>query len=161
MDWVFLWLGDVKSLFAMIKQQEDHRNADHDVLDRGVRAIIVVEDDVRFYSFFLPHIYAEVTHQTSRLMAEGREPHPPHPAHAGPAQDPPGPDLRGGLGLFERFGDNLLGIISDVSFPREGRLDPAAGIELARQVRWKNPDLPILLQSTDAVNRRPGGGAGR
>ena len=97
-DWVFLWLGDVKSLFAMIKQQEDRRNADHDVLDRGVRAIIVVEDDVRFYSFFLPHIYAEVTHQTRAAHGRGAEPHAPDPAHAGPAQDPPGPDLRGGLG---------------------------------------------------------------
>ena len=96
-DWVFLWLGDVKSLFAMLKQQEDRRNADHDVLDRGVRAIIVVEDDVRFYSFFLPHIYAEVTHQTSRLMAEGLN--LTHRILRTPArpEDLPGPGLRGGL----------------------------------------------------------------
>jgi hypothetical protein len=58
--------------------------------------------------------------------------------------------------LFERYGGNLLGIVSDVSYPRAGRLDPTAGIELARQVRWRNPDLPILLQSTDPVNRRLG-----
>jgi hypothetical protein len=152
-DWVFLWLGDVKSLFAMLKQQEDHRNADHDVLERGVRAIIVVEDDVRFYSFFLPHIYAEVTHQTSRLMVEGMNlTHRILRMRARPkillAQT-----YEEAWRLFERFGENLLGIISDVSFPREGRMDPAAGIELARQVRWKNPDLPILLQSTDPVNR--------
>jgi hypothetical protein len=155
-DWVFLWLGDVKSLFAMIKQQEDHRNADHDVLDRGVRAIIVVEDDVRFYSFFLPHIYSEVTHQTSRLMVEGMNlTHRILRMRARPkillAQT-----YEEAWSLFERFGENLLGIVSDVSYPREGRLDPAAGIELARQVRWRNPDLPILLQSTDPVNRRLG-----
>jgi hypothetical protein len=152
-DWVFLWLGDVKSLFAMIKQQEDRRNAEHDVLDKGVRAIIVVEDDVRFYSFFLPHIYAEVTHQTSRLMVEGLNlTHRILRMRARPkillAQD-----YEEAWRLFERFGENLLGIISDVSFPREGRLDPRAGIELARQVRWKNPDLPILLQSTEPVPR--------
>jgi hypothetical protein len=150
-DWVFLWLGDVKSLFAMIKQQEDRLNADHDVLDRGVRAIIVVEDDVRFYSFFLPHIYAEVTHQTSRLMVEGLNlTHRILRMRARPkillAQN-----YEEAWHLFERFGDHLLGIVSDVSYPREGRIDPAAGLELARQVRWKNPDLPILLQSTEPI----------
>jgi hypothetical protein len=155
-DWVFLWLGDVKSLFAMIKQQEDHRNADHDVLDRGVRAIIVVEDDVRFYSFFLPHIYAEVTHQTSRLMVEGMNlTHRILRMRARPkillART-----YEEAWALFERFGENLLGILSDVSFPREGRMDPAAGIELARQVRRKDPDLPILLQSADPINRALG-----
>ncbi len=118
-----------------------------------MRAIIVVEDDVRFYSFFLPHIYAEVTHQTSRLMAEGVNlSHRILRMRARPkiilAQN-----YEQAWAMFERYGDNLLGIISDVSFPREGRLDPAAGIELARQVRWKDPDLPILLQSTDVVNR--------
>ncbi|MDR3670994.1 MAG: PEP/pyruvate-binding domain-containing protein [Holophaga sp.] len=152
-DWVFLWLGDVKSLFAMIKQQEDRRNADHDVLDRGVRAIIVVEDDVRFYSFFLPHIYAEVTHQTSRLLVEGLNlTHRILRMRARPkillAQS-----YEEAWGLFERFGEHLLGIISDVSYPREGRMDPAAGIELARQVRWKDPDLPILLQSVEPIPR--------
>jgi len=70
-DWLFLWQGDVKALLAMIKQEEDRRNADHDVLEGGVQAIILVEDEVRFYSAYLPHIYTEVTSQTSRLMAEG------------------------------------------------------------------------------------------
>jgi hypothetical protein len=55
--------------------------------------------------------------------------------------------------LFERFGEHLLGIVSDVSFPREGQLDPQAGLQLARQVRWKDPDLPVLLQSTERVPR--------
>ena len=155
-DWVFLWLGDVKSLFAMIQQQEDHRNADHDVLERGVRAIIVVEDDVRFYSFFLPHIYAEVTHQTSRLMAEGRNlSHRILRMRARPkillAQT-----YEEAWALYERFGENLLGVVSDVSFPREGRLDPAAGLELARQMRRRSPDLPILLQSADPAGRGAG-----
>jgi len=155
-DWVFLWMGDVKSLFAMIRQQEDQRNADHDVLERGVRAIIVVEDDVRFYSFFLPHIYAEVTHQTSRLMQEGlnlthrilRMRARPKILLARTYEE--------AWGLYERFGENLLGIIAATGFPREGRMDPAAGIELARQARWRSPDLPILLQSSSAAERAQG-----
>ena len=68
-DWIFLWQGDAKTLVAMIEQEEDRRNAEADVFGVGVRVIIVVEDDVRFLSFFLPHLYSEVTAQTSRLMA--------------------------------------------------------------------------------------------
>ena len=152
-DWVFLWMGDVKSLFAMIKQQEDHRNADHDVLGRAVRAIVLVEDDVRFYSFLLPYIYEEVTHQTSRLMAEGLNlSHRILRMRARPkillAQN-----FEEAWALFEKYGENLLGIISDVAFPREARLDEGAGLELARRVRGRDPDLPILLQSTDPINR--------
>lgn len=159
-DWVFLWLGDVKSLFAMIKQQEDHRNAAHDVLDRGVRAIIVVEDDVRFYSFSLPSIYEEVTTQTGRLMAEGLNlSHRILRMRARPkillAQT-----FEEAWRLFETYGENLLGILSDVAFPREGRMDPSAGIELARRVRRKVPDMPILLQSADPFNRGLGGELG-
>ena len=150
-DWVFLWLGDVKSLFAMIKQQEDCRNADHDVLEHDVRAIIVAEDDVRFYSYFLPHIYAEVTHQTARLMAEGLNlTHRILRMRARPkillAQT-----FEQAWALFERFGPRLLGLITDVSYPRDGRMDPGAGLELARRVRARDPDLPVLLQSIAPV----------
>jgi hypothetical protein len=150
-DWVFLWLGDVKSLFAMIKQQEDWRNAEHDVLDHDVRAVIVVEDDVRFYSYYLPHIYAEVTHQTSRLMAEGLNlTHRLLRLRARPkillAQN-----FEQAWSLFEKFGHRLLGLISDVSYPRDGHMDPWAGVELARRVRSKDPDLPILLQSSGPI----------
>ena len=155
-DWVFLWLGDVKSLYAMIEQQEDRRNAEHDVLGRGVRAVLVVEDDVRFYSFFLPHIYAEITHQTARLMAEGLNlSHRILRLRARPkillAQT-----YEEAWELYQRFGDHLLGLITDVRFPRDGRLDPEAGLELARRVRRSDPDLPILIQSAEPLGLPPG-----
>ena len=148
-DWVFLWLGDVKALFAMIRQHEDQRNAEHDVLTGGVQVIIVVEDEIRFSSFFLPHIYAEVTHQTSRLMAEGLNlSHRLLRLRARPkillAQT-----FEEAWALVERYGDNLLGILSDVSFPLGGRLEPEAGLQLAGRIRQRDPDLPVLLMSTD------------
>ena len=152
-DWIFLWLGDVRSLYALIKQVEDRHNADHDVLQSGVQAIILVEDDVRFYSFYLPHLYEEVTRQTARLLGEGlnlshrllRQRARPRILLARSYEE--------AWQLFERFRANLLGIISDVSFPREGRLDPDAGIALARAVRASDPDVPILLQSTEETAR--------
>ncbi len=149
-DWLFLWQGDVKALLAMIKQVEDRRNADHDVIEGGVQAIILVEDEVRFYSAYLPHIYTEVTTQTGRLMAEGLNlSHRLLRIRARPkillAQD-----FEEAWGLFERYRGNVLGIISDVAFPMGGEMVENAGILLAQKVREMDPDVPILLQSTVA-----------
>ncbi len=148
-DWIFLWQGSVRALLAMIKQVEDRQNADHDILEGGVQAIILVEDEVRFYSAYLPHIYTEVTTQTSRLMAEGLNlSHRLLRIRARPkillAQT-----YEQAWDLYERYAGNVLGIISDASFPREGVQDPEAGLRLAQAVRNRNDDIPFLLQSMD------------
>jgi len=148
-DLLFTWQGDAKALLAMIKQVEDHRNADLDILEGGVQVIILVEDDVRFYSTYLPLLYTEITSQTSRLIAEGINlSHRLLRMRARPkillTQC-----FEEAWYLFERYPGQALGIISDVSFPRDGVLDPEAGLELARRVRKKDKGVPILLQSRD------------
>jgi len=150
LDWVFLWQGDVTSLFALIKQAEDRWNADHDILEGGVQAIIVVEDEVPFYSGLLPQIYHEVTTQTTRLMADGINlSHRLLRIRARPkillAQCE-----EEAWTYYERYGGNVLGIISDVGFPSGGTIDPEAGLRLARRIREIDPHLPILLQSVEA-----------
>ncbi len=149
LDWVFLWQGDVKSLFALIKQAEDRWNADHDILVGGVQAIIVVEDEVPFYSGLLPQIYHEVTTQTTRLMADGINlSHRLLRIRARPkillAQCE-----EEAWQFYEKYSENVLGIISDVGFPCEGKIDPEAGLRLVRKVRAIDPHLPILLQSVE------------
>ncbi len=151
-DWVFLWQGNVQALLAMIKQVEDRRNADHDILEGGVQAIVIIEDDVRAYSAYLPQIYTEVTSQTSRLMADGLNlSHRMLRIRARPkillAQT-----WEEAWELYRKYGKNILGVICDVSFPRGGKLDELAGIELARKIRSEDEDLPILLQSADKTH---------
>ena len=152
-DFLFLWQGHVKALVAMIKQVEDQRNADKDVLIGGVQVIILVEDEVRYYSAYLPQIYTEVTHQTGRLMAEGLNlSHRLLRIRARPkillAQN-----YEEAWGLFEKYRDNLLGLITDVRFPFGGELLDDAGLTLARHVREQLPDLPLLVQSTSKKHR--------
>jgi CheY-like chemotaxis protein len=149
LDWTFLWQGNVQALLAMIKQVEDRYNAEHDILTGGVQAIILVEDEPRFYSIYLPHIYTEVTLQTMRLMAEGINlSHRLLRIRARPkillAQT-----YEEALELYDQFAGNILGIVSDVSFPRIGILDPEAGIRLAEEIRKHDEDLPILIQSME------------
>ncbi len=149
LDWMFLWQGNVQALLAMIKQVEDRLNADHDILDGGVQGIILVEDEVRFYSAYLPHIYTEVTSQTGRLMSEGVNlSHRLLRIRARPkillAQT-----YEEAWQFFERYAGNLLGVITDLSFPRDGARDDEAGLRLAEAIRAVDDDLPILIQSMD------------
>lgn len=159
-DWVFLWQGSVTALLAMLKQAEDRANAEHDILDGGVQAIILVEDEVRFYSSVLPHIYTEVTTQTGRLMAEGLNlSHRLLRIRARPkillAQS-----FEEAWTLYQRYAGNVLGILSDVSFPRRGAIDAEAGLKLVSEVRQHDPHLPILLQSLEARHAKAAADAG-
>jgi len=151
-DWTFLWQGNVAALLAMIKQVEDRRNAEHDILIGGVQAIILVEDEPRFYSVYLPHFYTEITSQTGRLMSEGVNlSHRLLRIRARPkillAQN-----YEEAWELYERYAGHLLGIITDVSFPRDGELDFEAGIRLAESIRENDEDLPILVQSMEPAH---------
>jgi CheY-like chemotaxis protein len=153
LDWTFLWQGNVQSLLAMIKQVEDRRNAEHDILVGGVQGIILVEDEPRFYSIYLPHFYTEITSQTGRLMSEGINlSHRLLRIRARPkillAQD-----YEEAWELYERYEGKLLGIITDVSYPRDGELDHEAGLDLALRIRERDEDLPILVQSMESEHR--------
>ena len=149
-DWIYLWQGDAKTLVAMIEQEEDRRNAQTDVLGVGVRVIIVVEDDVRFLSYFLPHLYAEITAQTSRLMAEGLNlSHRLLRLRARP-KILLAHSFEEAWKLWKHYGDKVLALIADAGFPRAGKYDAQAGIELARRVHQEEGDLPVLLQSAEA-----------
>jgi len=159
-DWTFLWQGNVQALLAMIKQVEDRRNAEHDILIGGVQAIILVEDEPRFYSVYLPHFYTEITSQTGRLMSEGVNlSHRLLRIRARPkillAQN-----YEEAWELYERYEGHLLGIITDVSFPRDGELDFEAGIRLAESIRERDEDLPILVQSMERAHEEKALGVG-
>ncbi|NOX59619.1 MAG: histidine kinase [Planctomycetes bacterium] len=148
-DQVFLWDGDTKILLAIIKFVEDQLNVEHDTREGNVRVILLVENSIRFYSSFLPLIYTEVMKLTQALIADSvnmmhrllRMRARPRILLAETFED--------ASNLCERYGDNLLGLISDVRFPRNGELDSHAGLELASRVRAKYPHLPVLLQSSD------------
>jgi CheY-like chemotaxis protein len=148
-DAMFVWNGDAKILLAIIKHIEDRQNVDNDIEVAGVRVILVVEDSIRYYSSFLAALYPELMKQSHSLFFEGlnrlqrllRMRTRPKVLHAKTYEE--------ALATYEAYRDNMLALISDVGFPREGKLDPDAGIRLVRRVRAELPDLPVLLQSAD------------
>jgi CheY-like chemotaxis protein len=147
-DQVYIWQGDFRLLIAIIKSLEDRMNVDHDTRIVGVQSIILIENDVRDYSAFLPMIYLEVMRQSQRLISEGinlshkqlRQRARPKILFCKTYEE--------AWNDFIRYQDNVLGIISDIDFPRNGKPDPLAGIEFTRAVKRTHPDVPVLLHSS-------------
>ncbi|PIP84305.1 MAG: histidine kinase [Elusimicrobia bacterium CG_4_9_14_3_um_filter_62_55] len=145
----YLWNGNVRILLAMIKQVEDARNIEHDVLEGGVQVVLLVEDSVRFYSYYLPQLYTEILLQTGSLIEEGINlRHRMLRMRARP-KVVLASDYETALTMFERYQNRLLGVITDIQFPKDGELTPDAGLRLIRQIRAAAPDMPILLQSSN------------
>ncbi len=153
-DRIFVWNGDAKILLAIVKFIEDRLNAEYDTRYGDVRVIILVENSVRFYSAYLPLIYEELVKLTQSLMAEGINPmHRLLRMRARPkillAET-----FEEAWELYSKYSENLLGVISDVRFPKGGELNDHAGLDFIRLIRAESPHLPILLQSSDAGHAR-------
>jgi len=151
LDQVFVWRGDVALFLAIIKLIEDRRNVHHDTALAGVRTIILVENSVRFYSAYLPMLYAELTKQTGSLMADGVNARQRLRRMKARTKILLAETFEEGWALFEEFRATTLGIITDARFPRGGENDPEAGLEFVRRVKAQDPDMPALVQSTDEL----------
>ncbi|MHB1393023.1 MAG: PEP/pyruvate-binding domain-containing protein [Clostridia bacterium] len=150
-DRVFFWSGDNKIFLAIIKYVEDRNNVEHDS-QLGVQGILVVDDSPWYYSQFLPMIYTEVMKQTRYLISHAvNELHRQLRMRARPkillAET-----YEEAMDIINRYQNNLLGIISDVGYPKDGKRNKSAGFELACRVKEEIPDLPVLLQSGEASN---------
>lgn len=152
-DKVFYWTGDTRILLAIIKYIEDLKNVDNDIR-LGVRVIFLIEDSPRFYSNLLPLIYTEIMTQTRRLIAEGvNDLHRQLRMRARP-KILMAETYEQGMELYGKYKENLLGIISDLKFPRNGKVDDEAGFVFARKIKKDIPDLPFLIQSSYLKERR-------
>ena len=147
-DYVFSWLGNMDLLLAIIKLLEDRLNAD-DITEVGVQMIMVVEDSVRFYSSVLPHIYKFLLSQSREFSTEALNEHEQMLRMRGRPKVMLARDYEEAVGLYEKYGDNMLGVISDVSFMRGGVKDPQAGIRLAEYLRGRDPHLPLIIESSE------------
>lgn len=152
-DYVFSWLGNVDLLLAIIKLLEDKLNAVNDINGVGVQMILLVEDSVRFYSSVLPIVYKFILTQSRLFSTEALNEHERMLRMRGRPKVMLARDYEEAMALYDQFSDHILGVISDVSFKRGGVKDPHAGIGLARELRSRDPYLPIILESSETDNR--------
>ena len=151
-DYVFSWLGNVDLLLAIIKLLEDRMNADNDVLDVGVQMILLVEDSVRFYSSILPHLYRFLLTQSKEFSTEALNEHEQMLRMRGRPKVMLARDYEEAMAIYGKFGSNMLGVISDVSFKKNGVRDVHAGIKFAKFLREQDPFLPIIVESSEVEN---------
>lgn len=157
-DYVFCWNNSTDLIIAIIKLMEDKLNADHDILEAGVRAILLVEDSVRYYSMYLPMLYTLVLQQNIASIRDAlneeqqvlRKRSRPKVLMATCYDE--------AMELYGRYRSNILGVISDIGFvvhkgdkPSEEKAD--AGIDLCNIIRSENPRMPFLLQSSQVSMR--------
>lgn len=152
-DYVFSWLGNMELLLAIIKLLEDRMNADYDINKVGIQTIMLVEDSVRFYSSVLPHLYKFLLKQSQHFSTEALNEHEQMLRMRGRPKVILARDYEEAVTLYERYGENMLGVITDVSFKRNGAKDSSAGLKLAEYLREKDPYLPIIVESSESENR--------
>ena len=152
-DYVFSWLGNVELLLAIIKLIEDKMNAPDDTASVGVQIILLVEDSVRFYSSALPHLYKFVLEQSQMFAKEALNDHQRTLRMRGRPKIKLARTYEEAVRIFNQYRDNMLGIISDMSFMHDGVKDPYAGYKFGQYVRKTGLIIPFVLESSEASNK--------
>jgi CheY-like chemotaxis protein len=154
-DNFFVWTGESKVFFAMVKLLEDKVNVDNDTKKGLTRVILIVEDSAEYYSSYLPMLYTLVLEQTRSLIEDVSTDElykvlklraRPKILLASTWED--------SINVFNKYKDSLLCIISDMRFPRNGEMYDLAGYELLKTIKNEMPNLPTVLQSSDPENAK-------
>ena len=181
-DYVFCWLGNTNLILSIIKLIEDRMNIDHDINEAGVQVILLVEDSIRFYSSVLPNLYSYILQQSNRFSTEALNPHAAAQRKRGRPKVVLARSYEEAMEIYERYHDNILGVISDARFPmykssmtdrqdttdethRQGNAAPLptggaggnmgvadAGLRLLREIRKRDEYVPLILQSSESDN---------
>jgi CheY-like chemotaxis protein len=148
-DYIFCWLGNADLLVAIIKLIEDRMNVSHDVKHVGIQTILMVEDSVRFYSSYLPNIYKIILNQSHKFMVEGLNQHQKMLRLRGRPKIILATNFEDASYFYKKYKNNLLGVISDITYKKNGVKDSEAGFRLVEMIKEDDVFMPILLQSSN------------
>ena len=153
-EYVFCWLGNTDLLVSIIKLIEDKMNLEHDVQEVGVQAILLVEDSIRFYSSLLPNLYKFVLQQSQEFSTEALNAHQRTLRMRGRPKIVLARNYEEAISVYTKYKNNILGVITDVRFPRNdrGEKDALAGIRLCAAIRQEDPFVPLIIQSSETEN---------
>lgn len=161
-DYVFSWLGNVDLIVAIIKLIEDKMNAEYDLNEVGVQAILFVEDSIRFVSSILPYLFRFLLQQSMEFSTEALNAHESRNRMRGRCKVLFARNYEEAHDLIDRYGDNIMGLVTDGRYPdREGgEKDPDAGFKVAEYLRAKRPYAPVIMESAEEENRQRAEDAG-
>ena len=152
-DYIFSWLGDSNLLLAIFKLVEDKLNAENDI-KRGTQAILLVEDSVRYYSSYLVMLYKLILEQTNYIGEESINEHQRMLRKRGRPKVLLARTYEEALKYYEKYKQNIIGVISDASFPLNGKRDNQAGYKLCKFIKSENLHIPLIMQSSNRENKK-------
>ena len=153
-DYVFCWLGNPDIMLAIIKLIEDKMNANHDILEMGVQTVILVEDSIRYYSSILPTLYKIFFIQSQRAAIEGANEFQQNLRMRGRPKILLATNYNQAVSLYNKYKENVLGVISDVRYKINRHTDKHAGIKLCNYLKEQDIHLPLLLLSSEGENKK-------
>jgi len=155
-DNVFVWNGDSRIFFAMVKLLEDNVNAENDTRVGYSRIILLVEDSAKYYSRYISLLYQCVMEQTKRIIEDVttmdelykvlRLRVRPKVLMASNYEE--------AIQIFKKYHEYFLCLITDVKFHKEGKPEDNAGFELVDYIKGEISDLPVIIQSSDKENEK-------
>ena len=160
-EYVFCWLGNTDLLLTIIKLIEDKMNLEHDV-EAGVRMILLVEDNIRFYSSILPNLYKFILQQSLEFATEALNVTLETLRMRGRPKIVLARNYKEAWELYSRYKVNTLGVISDCRYPMEpveganptdDEKDADAGFKLLSAIRAEDPYMPLIMDSAESENR--------
>ncbi len=160
-EYVFCWLGNTNLIMSIIKLLEDKMNIEHDIREADVQMILLVEDNIRFYSSMLPNLYNYILAQSKRFSTEALNPHAAAQRKRGRPKVVLATNYEEAMSIYEKYHENTLGVISDTRFPMHStpdRLshviegDPEAGLKLLCEIRRRDEYVPLILDSKESSN---------
>lgn len=152
-DFVFSWLGNSNLLLAIIKLMEDSMNVDHDVDTVGVQVILLVEDSIRFYSAALPALFKIVLEESKEFSKEALNEHQKTLRMRGRPKIILARSYEEAADIYTRYKDNMLGVVTDMSYMRNGEKDALAGYNLAKWIKDQDQFLPVIFNSSETANK--------
>lgn len=152
-DRIFVWNGDSKIFFAMIKHVEDKINVENDTRFGMVRVILLVEDSPIYYSRYLPLLYNIVLEQTKRIIDDVStdELYRVLKLRARP-KILLASNYEEAIDIVNHYKDYMLCLITDMKYQRNGVDDELAGLKLVKFVNEHLKHLPTIIQSSDPAN---------
>lgn len=148
-DYIFVWQGNAKVLLSIIKLVEDALNIDRDIQICRIGVILVIEDSIKQYSFFLPNLYALLMKQTFARVPYGIDENDRQLQTRTRPKVLLARNFAEADAYVERYKPFLHGVISDLQVAVEGKKELVTGTPFLHRLLETIPGLPVLLMSAD------------
>lgn len=152
-DYVFSWLGNSNLLLAIIKLIEDSMNVEHDTKMVGVQIILLVEDSIRFYSSALSALFKIVLKESREFSKEALNEHQKMLRMRGRPKILLARSYEEAAVIYKQYKNNILGIVTDMSYMHGGVKEKLAGYNLAKWIKMQDRFLPIIFNSSEVSNK--------